>query len=94
MDLAIDLGAHVPRLIRLQRLPLEFWNNEVFKDITKSFGSLLVVDKVNQTKACFLFARIYVSVTINQGLSLELTIESKMGFTSHSCTLKKYICSK
>ncbi|XP_059075363.1 uncharacterized protein LOC131875298 [Cryptomeria japonica] len=60
-----DLGVVTPMWICLPGLPLEFWNLEILKGITNSFGNFLAIDSITQYKSHLLFVRVHVNVAIN-----------------------------
>ena len=37
--------------VRLPRLPLEFWHEDIFKGIARSFGELVAIDNVTASKS-------------------------------------------
>ena len=62
LDLNNDFLTQAPVWIRLPKIPLEYWHEDVFNGIARSFGELLSIDHVTATKKRLTYARIYVGL--------------------------------
>ena len=68
-----------PVWVRLPELPLEFWNEDVFKGVANSFGELLSIDLITASKSRLIYARIYVDVREGDDLLEVVYFQSKLG---------------
>lgn len=69
----------VPVWLRPPRLPLEYWNEEVFRGIASSFKELLSIDQMTTARKRLVFARICVSIVQSSDLPSSIEIMSKLG---------------
>ena len=65
--------------VRLLELPLEFWNEDVFKGVASSFGDLLSIDPITTSKSRLTYARIYVGVREGDDMPKVVCFQSKLG---------------
>lgn len=68
LDLNNDFLSQDSVWIRLSGLPLEYWHEDFFDGIARSFGELLSIDSVTTTKKRLTYARICVGVIEGQDI--------------------------
>ncbi|XP_059064991.1 uncharacterized protein LOC131857021 [Cryptomeria japonica] len=74
-----DLLRLAPVWITLSGLPLEFWDDIIFRWIGNSFGQFVVVDNVTMQKSRLVYAHLCVNVVINNALPNFIALKSKWG---------------
>jgi hypothetical protein len=79
LDLNNDFHSQVPVWIRLPELPLEYWHEDVFDGIARTFGELLSIDPVTAAKKRLNYARICVGVNEGQDMPQVLELQSRLG---------------
>ena len=62
MSLNDSFFAQAPVWVRLPELPLEYWNEDVFGGIARTFGELLSMDLITASKRHLNFASICIGV--------------------------------
>ena len=65
--------------VRLLELPLEFWNEDVFVGVARSFGMLLSIDLTTASKRCLSYAHICIGVGEGVDMPEVVTFHSKLG---------------
>ncbi|XP_059067697.1 uncharacterized protein LOC131858468 [Cryptomeria japonica] len=98
-DPSADLLKLVSIWIKLSGLPLEFWDDTIFKWIGNSLGQFVVVDNVTMQKSKLVYARLCVNVVVNNPLPNFIALKSKWGKWTHaivyeSVSLYCQICGK
>ena len=68
LDLNNDFLTQTPVWIRLPKIPLGYWHEDVFDGIARSFGELLSIDHVTVAKKRLTYARICVGVLEGQDM--------------------------
>ena len=79
LDLNNDFQSQVPVWIRLPELPLEYWHEDVFDGIARTFGELLSIDPVTAAKKRLNYARICIGVKEGQDMPQVLEFQSRLG---------------
>ncbi|XP_057842059.1 uncharacterized protein LOC131051512 [Cryptomeria japonica] len=79
LDLLDSIFENVLVWARLLSLPMEYWNEDVFRGLANSFGELLSIDPMAMARKRFLFARIYVGISQNADLPSSIEIQLKLG---------------
>ncbi|XP_059064774.1 uncharacterized protein LOC131856851 [Cryptomeria japonica] len=78
-DPSADLLRLAPVWIRLRGLPLEFWDDTIFRWIGNSFGQFVVADNVTMQKSRLVYACLCVNVVVNNPLPNFVALKSKWG---------------
>lgn len=68
-----------PVWVRLPGLPLEFWDEEVFKGIASTFGVFLLIDQMMKSRKHLVYARFCVNVEKSADFLALIKINSKLG---------------
>ena len=79
MDLNNDFQSQAPIWIRLSELPLEYWHEDVFDGIARTFRELLSIDPVTVAKKRLTYARICIGVNEGQDMPQFLELQSRLG---------------
>lgn len=74
-----DFIVQIPVWVKLPSFPLEYWNEEVFAGIAKSFGELLSIDPVTVSRRRLIHARICVVIVPEVDMPKQIEMESKLG---------------
>ena len=71
-----DLPSMVPVWVHLPRLPLEFWQEDILRQISSLLGKLATIAHQSLDKKVISFARICVGIDLNNSLpdSLEICL--------------------
>ncbi|XP_057814896.2 uncharacterized protein LOC131028601 [Cryptomeria japonica] len=83
-DPSAELNRMAPIWVRLPGLPLEFWDEQIFRWIGNSFGSYVTTDLVTLAKSRLLYACFCVNVAINKALPNFVSLNSNWGKWSHA----------
>ncbi|XP_057872573.2 uncharacterized protein LOC131078814 [Cryptomeria japonica] len=75
--------------IRLLGLPLEFWDDTIFRWIGNSFGQFVVVDNAMMWKSRLVYARLCVNVVVNNPLPNFIALKSKWGKWTQAIVYEK-----
>ncbi|XP_057861882.2 uncharacterized protein LOC131070389 [Cryptomeria japonica] len=78
-DPSTELNHMAPVWVRLPGLPLEFWDEQIFRWIGNSFGCFVAADSVTLNKSKLVYAHFCVNVTINKTLPNFISLKSKWG---------------
>lgn len=78
MDLLDAFFLTTPVRVRLPRLPLEFWHEDIFKGVDGSFGEIIAIDNMSASRSKLLFSRIYVKVVHLKDLPQKVEINSEL----------------
>jgi len=79
MDLSNSFFLTTPIWARLPSLPLQFWHEDIFKDIASSFGELVALDNATATRTKLQSAKLYVKVVDLNHLLEKVELISKLG---------------
>ena len=79
MSLNDSFFAQAPMWVRLPELPLEYWNEDVFGGIARTFGELLSMDPITASKHHLNFARICIGVREGIDMPESVALHSKLG---------------
>ena len=79
LDLNDSFFQQAPVWVKLLALPLEFWNEDVFKGVANSFGELLSIDPSTTSKSRLTYVRICVGVREGDDLPKVVFFQSKLG---------------
>ncbi|XP_057839541.1 uncharacterized protein LOC131049493 [Cryptomeria japonica] len=83
-DLAFDLQKTAPVWVRFPGLPLEYWDESIFKWIGNSLGHFVGVDEITKTKSCLVYARFRVQATVSMNLPNFISLKSRLGSWTQS----------
>ncbi|GLJ30132.1 hypothetical protein SUGI_0595960 [Cryptomeria japonica] len=75
--LAKECFSRIPIWVRLPDQLLEYWENEVVTGIANSLGQLIVIDPVNISRKCLLFATFYMNIDVDKKLLSSTSLSSK-----------------
>ncbi|XP_057845052.2 uncharacterized protein LOC131054539 [Cryptomeria japonica] len=75
---ATDLHKTAPVWVRLPGLPLEYWDESIFKWIGNSFGHFVGVDDITRAKSRLVYACFYVQAIVTMNLPNFITLESRL----------------
>ncbi|GLJ53244.1 hypothetical protein SUGI_1134770 [Cryptomeria japonica] len=78
-DRAADLQKTAPIWVRLPGLPLEYWEESIFKWIGNSFGHFVGVDEITRSKSRLVYDHFCVQATMSKNLPNFITLKSKLG---------------
>ncbi|XP_059064150.1 uncharacterized protein LOC131856394 [Cryptomeria japonica] len=78
-DPSTELNRMAPVWVRLLGLPLEFWDEQIFRWIGNSFGSFVAADLITLNKSRLVYACFCVNVTLNKALPNFISLKSKYG---------------
>lgn len=78
-DPAADLQKSAPVWVRLPGLPLEYWDESIFKWIGNSFGHFVGVDDITRIKSHLVYACFCVQATMSMNLPNFITLKSGLG---------------
>lgn len=87
-DPSAELNHMAPVWVRLPGLPLESWDEQIFRWIGNSFGCFVAVDSVTLNKSRLVYARFCVNVTINKALPNFISLKPKWGKWSQAIVYK------
>ena len=79
MSLNDSLFAQAPVWVRLLELPLEYWNEDVFGGIARTFGELFSTDSITASKCRLNFARICIGVREGTDMPEFVALHYKLG---------------
>ena len=79
MDLSDSFFLTTPIWARLLDLPLEFWHEDIFKDIASSFGELVALENAMTSRTKLHCARIFVKVVDLNHLPNKVELIAKLG---------------
>ena len=79
MSLNDSFFSQAPVWVRLPELPLEYWNEDVFGGIARTFGELLSTDPITASKRRLNFARICIGVREGTDMPEFVALHSKLG---------------
>ncbi|XP_057869212.1 uncharacterized protein LOC131076178 [Cryptomeria japonica] len=65
--------------VRLPGLSLEFWLEDMFSGIAKSFKELVAIDSMTAAQTRLVYARICINISQNMNLPSSIEINSKLG---------------
>ncbi|GLJ06648.1 hypothetical protein SUGI_0043930 [Cryptomeria japonica] len=68
-----------PMWIRLYKIPMEYWSNEILIDIGKGLVNERFVDKILEDRVWRSYNRMRIDISTHQKLPLEIEIHSKDG---------------
>ena len=71
--------AQAPVWVRLPKLPLEYWNEDVFGGIARTFGELLSTDPITASKRRLNF--VHICIGVREGIDMPdfIDLHSKLG---------------
>lgn len=78
-ELAADLHKSALVWVYPPRLPLEYWDDSVFRWIANTFEHFVGVDEITRTKSKLVYARFCIQATISKNLPNFITLKSKLG---------------
>ena len=73
---AQDLPSTVPVWVRLPRLPLEFWCEDILRQIATLLGKMIAIAHQSLDKKFISYARICIEINLNNPLPDSLDYES------------------
>ncbi|XP_059067606.1 uncharacterized protein LOC131858391 [Cryptomeria japonica] len=79
MDMYDAFFATILVWVKLPRLPLEYWHEDIFKGIVGVFGELLSIDPMMADRKRMVYARICVGVSRSKDLPSSVELVSKLG---------------
>ncbi|GLJ54032.1 hypothetical protein SUGI_1156310 [Cryptomeria japonica] len=78
-DPAADLQKTAPVWVHLSGLPLEYWDESIFRWTGNTFRHFMGVDDITRTKSRLVYARFCVQATISKNLTNFITLKSRLG---------------
>jgi hypothetical protein len=79
MDLSGSFVESAPVWIKLPGLPMEFWNENIFRGIASILGDLLAIDSATAARSRLVHARLCVNVAKDLNLPKHIEISSRLG---------------
>ena len=79
LNLNDSFFVQAPVWVRLPKLPLEFWNEDIFVGIARTFGELLSIDPTTASKRRLNFSRICIGVREGTDMPVSIALHSKLG---------------